>query len=577
MGEFVFGLAGALLVTTLVIAAKGERIGEATTCEGRTAVQKVAIRPPKHIHPVNFKRLLPHHDGRIPAPTEKIRYLGLQTASPGRSQPRIVSPMRTATSTDRDTAAHSGWHQVTDSQAEPASEASPRDLPTPHHNDDQDDALTVLDRRQGLGVNGIVRGTGIGRPPYRSRALRYGDGTPSLAQQKVLLAIKAAWGGNFFGADTWKLARPSSSWYGVEVDGNGQVIGLTLPACGIRGTFPAALGNLTSLNSIDLQGNSLRGSIPAGVLKGLSRLSQLYLSGNQLRGRFPWGELTRHSFSMLDLYGNGLTGTIPPSLFGRMAGLQSLSIGGGNNFSGAIPTQFNSTVLYEVDLSGCQLTGVIPPALASLSSLALVDLSGNRLTGPFPPSLSRIPYLVNLNLANNRLSGRLPATFSYGPSFRALNVAGNYLTGPLPSFPNLAKGCPDSEAPSCFTIKVTLDFSNNYFYGSTRVSVPLPGSKNFPASSKVCPQTDSPGSFWLQGNCLSSSSGCSATQQKGAAECAKFCGTGSTAGQCSGHGSCSLRDPSACNASSPSFTCVCSKGYAAAGPGNTQCVSNSTS
>ena len=413
---------------------------------------------------------------------------------------------------------------------------------------------------------------GQGDSSVHGRALASAGGLRYVGQKNVLMAIKEAWGGNFVGADTWQADNKLSSFHGVTTDSYGLIIGLALPSSGVSGPFPALMGNLTGLTSIDLQGNALKGGIPAHVLQRLPRLTRLLLNGNLLTGCFPWAELAGRSLSQLDIFGNQLTGVVPPSLFASMPRLQRLSIGGGNRFPGPIPNRFNSTLLQYVDLSGCQFTGAIPPSLATLSSLADIDLSGNQLTGPFPTSLARLPNLVHLNLAHNRLSGRLPATFSSGPSLRSLKVAGNFLTGPLPAFPRLSQGCPASDAPNCYFVMVVFDFSNNYFTGPPTVAIPLPRSPAFPSPSAVCPQrTGTAGCLRLQGNCLATVPGCRALGQRSASQCTQFCGTGSQAGQCGGHGVCVPQFPPNSSASKPPVSCTCDRGYEVCGQSKQQC------
>ena len=402
----------------------------------------------------------------------------------------------------------------------------------------------------------------------------FGDSSPSRAEQRILLTVKRAWGGSFFGADTWKAL--SRSWYGVKVDGRGRVIGLTLPAGGITGPLPSALAMLTSLTSIDLQGNAMTGSIPRGLFKSLP-LSEVYLSGNQLSGVFPWDELAGKSLSMLELYGNQFTGSIPSAAFAGMKQLQSLSLGG-NSFSGPLPSQLPSPLLSQIDISNNKFTGGIPTSWGSIPSLCIIDLSGNQLTGSIPSGFANLPYLVNLNLGSNRLSGRLPVNFTSGPSLRTLILSNNFFTGPLPRFPNLAEGCPESDTLNCYYLTATLDFSSNYLEGPAQLAAPIPGGQTSPGADKICPQTDGPGSFLVDDNCLSPANGCLAENQRSAAACQQFCGAGSRAGQCSKRGMCvpSFASGSATGEAAaqalPVFSCSCARGFKATGGNNWQCA-----
>ena len=158
--------------------------------------------------------------------------------------------------------------------------------------------------------------------------------------------------------------EPLNTWFGVKVDGNGNVTELALPDNNLSGPLPAELGSLTSLTTLDLSDNQLSGTIPD--LSSLTQLQNLYLGDNQLSGTIPdWlGSLT--GLQKLSLRDNRLTGTIPAEL--------------GNLFS--------LDLLY---LDGNQLNGPIPAALGSLSGLQVTRFAGNALTGCVPNGLR---YLV---------------------------------------------------------------------------------------------------------------------------------------------------------------------------------------
>ena len=74
-------------------------------------------------------------------------------------------------------------------------------------------------------------------------------------------------------------AVPLGSWHGVTTNGMGRVTGLALGGNGLSGNAPAALGQLTALASLELDGNSgLTGSIPS-AWTALTALTTLDLSG----------------------------------------------------------------------------------------------------------------------------------------------------------------------------------------------------------------------------------------------------------------------------------------------------------
>ena len=101
---------------------------------------------------------------------------------------------------------------------------------------------------------------------------------------------------------------------------------LQLSGNALNGSIPAALGNLAQLYRLSLFQNELSGPIPP-ELGQLTNLRFLYLSDNALTGRVPT-ELGMTSLEELNLLGiSGLTGPLPRS-FMQLSGLQSLTIEG---------------------------------------------------------------------------------------------------------------------------------------------------------------------------------------------------------------------------------------------------------
>ena len=168
------------------------------------------------------------------------------------------------------------------------------------------------------------------------------------------------------------------------------------------------MGRLSILTALDLNDNSLTGSIPA-ELGNLTNLAALGLSGNGLTGSIP-PELGRLSnLEGLYLSDNGLTGSIPPEL-GRLSNLEGLYLSD-NGLTGSIPPELgNLTNLTHLALSGNGLTGSIPPELGRLSNLTHLWLNGNGLTGSIPwAELDNLTNLTVLRLDCNGLTGSIPA------------------------------------------------------------------------------------------------------------------------------------------------------------------------
>ena len=141
------------------------------------------------------------------------------------------------------------------------------------------------------------------------------------------------------GLNSWKAGTDPcrSNWTGLTC-GDGNVIHLDLSGDAFQnlsGTISQAVGNLTALTILRLNGTSLTGTIPPslGNLTTLTclDLSTPLMSHDNHRGR----------------YGTQITGTIPESL-------------------GCL------TALTHLYLQYVQLSGTIPPSLGNL--IALTDL-----------------------------------------------------------------------------------------------------------------------------------------------------------------------------------------------------------
>ncbi|MYD08112.1 MAG: S8 family serine peptidase, partial [Acidimicrobiaceae bacterium] len=204
-----------------------------------------------------------------------------------------------------------------------------------------------------------------------------GTSIPCEARDRAVLEAfyNATGGANWTTNTNWLSSLTLSDWQGVTVDGNGCVAVLTLSDNQLTGTLPSELGNLASLEGLNLYNNDLTGSIPAS-LGNLAKLEELYLHNNQL------------------------TGTIPTQL-GNLANLQVLHLNS-NQLAGPIPIELgNLTNLRGLYLDSNQLTGAIPVQLGNLANLQVLDLRNNQLTGTLPQSFTSMGALTafyfNLN------------------------------------------------------------------------------------------------------------------------------------------------------------------------------------
>ena len=278
----------------------------------------------------------------------------------------------------------------------------------------------------------------------------------------VLLAAKETLVGE--ATLNWSLAVPIDEWHGVTLGGpEGRVIALDLPRMGLSGRIPAALGHLTGLQSLVLDGNLLRGAIPPELGK-LTDLEMLGLAANALTGAIP-PELAKLS-SLRDLWlsGNDLTGSLPselrsvaswdalcPAVPALNPGLRAdcaLLLASRDILAGDARLNWSEHVhikswwgvtiggslerVTRLELAGSGLNGRIPPALGRLSQLVSLDLSRNQLTGPIPPELGKLSRLRELRLEYNRLSGPVPQELQELEKLTILRSIGHDLDGPLP-------------------------------------------------------------------------------------------------------------------------------------------------
>ena len=265
---------------------------------------------------------------------------------------------------------------------------------------------------------------------------------PDLDRLALVALYEATDGPNWVNSENWLTDAPLGAWYGVDIDGAGRVVRLTLGGIwnleeqefednNLSGPIPTEIGSLTNLQYLNLGYNDLSGPIPT-ELASLTNLEFLNLSGNALSGPIPTELASLTNLQSLDLSRNDLSGPIPPEL-GNLANLTQLSLWG-NNLTGPIPPELASlTNLHNLRLDFNALSGPIPTELGSLINLQALNLHTNGLTGPIPTELGSLTNLQSLYLSVNKLAGPLPPELGKLSGLRALSFWGNSrLVGPLP-------------------------------------------------------------------------------------------------------------------------------------------------
>ncbi|CAN0113723.1 unnamed protein product [Ectocarpus sp. 6 AP-2014] len=251
--------------------------------------------------------------------------------------------------------------------------------------------------------------------------------------------------------DGWCTPVELQEWFGVEVNDQGRVVKLDLRGNNLQGTIPAGLGTLDALEHLDLSRNKLSGSIP-WTLANLGELQVLILEANQL------------------------SGVVSPEL-GDIRALRYLELGG--NYLRGGPKLGESISSWRTRLRKQQQLVItptpqpeVPPPMASPDRDALValfhatggdnwtrksnwctsaklgtwkgvkvneegrvvelDLSDNNLRGTIPVELGKLGALRNLSLAWNKLSGPIPPDLGNLSSLEKLSFWKNELSGAIP-------------------------------------------------------------------------------------------------------------------------------------------------
>ncbi|KAL6320659.1 hypothetical protein AAG906_008659 [Vitis piasezkii] len=266
-----------------------------------------------------------------------------------------------------------------------------------------------------------------------------------------------------------------------DLSGFSQLRELHLEFNQLNGTLPESIGQLAQLQVLSIPSNSLRGTVSANHLFGLSNLIDLDLSFNSLTfnisleqvpqfrasrimlascklgPRFPNWLQTQEVLSELDISASGISDVIPNWFWNLTSDLQWLNISN-NHISGTLPNLTSYPSYLGMDMSSNCLEGSIPQSVfnagwldlsknlfsgsISLScgttnqpgwGLSHLDLSNNRLSGELPNCWEQWKDLIVLDLANNNFSGKIKNSIGLLHQMQTLHLRNNSFTGALPS------------------------------------------------------------------------------------------------------------------------------------------------
>ena len=244
-------------------------------------------------------------------------------------------------------------------------------------------------------------------------------------QRYALVVLYYATGGEDFWGGEWLVPDQHEcvAFEGVVCDSETmKIIELHLVRRQLVGSIPTEIALLNSLETLDMKGNRLVGTIPNEIYTSLSNLELLDLAHNDLMGSIQPDVESLDRLVVLSLSNNHLTGLIPLTLPSTIEYLLLL----GNDFDGSINrlTMLNSTTSvpgniskddddagdYDHKTNGDQdLSLVMTSPFDHLKQLRIIDIGENEISGTLPSSLGELSLLTTLGFYNTNIDGTLPS------------------------------------------------------------------------------------------------------------------------------------------------------------------------
>lgn len=218
---------------------------------------------------------------------------------------------------------------------------------------------------------------------------------------------------------------PLAEWFGVSTDAVGRVTHLELGHIGAYGTVPPTIGRLGTLKTLNFgSGEGLsRIRVAPEDLASLTRLESLNLDGQSVTGSLPpeWAQLT--NLRTLLLRGTGITGPLPPE-WAELRRLEVLDLGQ-TAVSGRLPPEWSGMQnLERLELSSPHLEGPLPAAWVAMPHLRVLDIRSTPVTGPLPPEWNRMPSLEHVYLWHTELDLLIPAVWGMSRSLQFVHLEG---------------------------------------------------------------------------------------------------------------------------------------------------------
>ncbi|CAN6709817.1 unnamed protein product [Malus baccata var. baccata] len=225
------------------------------------------------------------------------------------------------------------------------------------------------------------------------------------------------------------VRRPSEIFESLSRCGPDGIKSLSLRYTNISGHIPMSLGNLSSLEKLDISLNQFNGTFTE-VIGQLKMLTDLDISYNSLEGvvsEVSFSNLTKLKHFIAK--GNSFTlktsrDWVPPFQL-EILQLDSWHLG----LEWPMPDKPKH--IFILHLGNNLLTGKVPDCWMSWQSLRFLNLENNILTGNVPMSMGYLVWLGSLHLRNNHLYGELPHSLQ-NTSLSVLDLSGNGFSGSIP-------------------------------------------------------------------------------------------------------------------------------------------------
>ncbi|XP_066336586.1 receptor-like protein EIX2 [Miscanthus floridulus] len=200
--------------------------------------------------------------------------------------------------------------------------------------------------------------------------------------------------------------------------------------------------NLTNLEELDASGNSFHHPMVTSWFWNITSLRFLYLSGTSMYGQFPdaLGDMTSlqvldlsYNYCLYDYHDDDKNMRSMITNIKNLCNLEVLNLeytllyGDVAELFRNLP-QCSPNKLQELDLGWNHLTGMVPRWMGQFMSLVVLDLGSNYITGHVPYEIGKLSNLTHLDLSINKLDGTITEEhFASARSLQYIDLSYNAL------------------------------------------------------------------------------------------------------------------------------------------------------